>query len=165
MTNPAAKLREAQFFLRLLNQLEAVNVPLLAGGVRRDEFAFVLSGLLNAFYSATEHLKVNAGTEAVRSFKKHHPIIFDSRTGLRNLTVHERHVSPALTHYVPPKGNAVNLVFREKATRSTDLRFRSEYYVNTQDAAVHINSVCREQYAALIAFAASHGVLVEPPIN
>lgn len=117
MSNPSAKLREANFFLDLLARLEATATPLVPGSAVQDELSFLLSALLNALYAATEHLKPRAGQQAVKGFKKEHPLIFDGRTGLRNLTVHERHVSPAPTHYIAPRGSGVDLVFSEPAIR------------------------------------------------
>ena len=158
MTNASAKLREAHFFLRLLFQLESTGKPLFSESSLRDEFAFVLSGLLNALYATTEHLKPVAGVAAVQGFKKSHPLIFDPKKGLRNLTVHERHVSPALAAYVAPRGNAVDLVFREPAGESTNLAFRSEYYVEAGGDPVHITKLCEQQYATLCEFSLRFGV-------
>ncbi len=160
MTNTPAKLREAEFFLQLLQRLESTGEPFLQESAVRDEFSFVLSGLLNAFYAATEHMKPKAGVLAVQIFKKDHPIIFDSKTGLRNLTVHERHVSPARTAYFAPKGRA-DLIFAEPAKKSTDLVFRSEYFVEAGGDPLHINGLVKQQYIALSEFAARHGITTE----
>lgn len=166
MTNAPAKLREAEFFLRLLETLETKGDPLVQDFSVIDEVTFTLSAVLNAFYSVTEHLKLRENDsdsaserkhkrerkEAVIAFKKRHPIIFDSNIGLRNLTVHERHIVPSPERYVPPIGNRVDFVFSEPATQSTNLVFRAEYYVEIGGEQLHIISLCRDHYAALLKF-------------
>ena len=146
MTNTPAKLREAHFFLRLLEQMERTGRPLL-GNVHdlRDEYAFVLSGFLGACYAATEHLKTSADKSEVETFKQFHERIYGK--GLRNLTVHERHISPSPTHYISVSGQ-------------TPMIIQFEYYF-TPEEAVPVTSLCQQHYAALIKFAAQHGVRTE----
>ena len=158
MTNAPAKLREARFFLGLLETLECTGTSLVSNFQIREQVSFALSGALNALYSATEHLKSSAGALAVQEFKKSHPVIFDSKNGLRNLTVHERHIAPSPVYYVPPKGNAVHLVFSEPATQSANLVFRAEYYVEVAGEHLNIVGLCREHCLHLSEFAAQHGL-------
>ena len=158
MADASAKLREAKFFLELLKTLENKGAPLTVNIPICDEIAFILSGALNALYSATEHLKSNAGVVAIKEFKLRYPLIFDGKNGLRSLTVHERHISPSPVNYVPPKGNAVRLVFSEPATQSASLVFRSQYYVEVDSDQLHIVSFVQDHYTALSELASQYGV-------
>jgi hypothetical protein len=150
VTNVSAKLREARFFLRLLMSIEKTRTPLV-GNIHelRDEFGFVLSGFLNSCYAATEFLKPVAGKE-VEAFKKLHALVYGK--GLRNLTVHERHISPSLSRYVA-LGEA-----GESATAESASTLRFEYYFDPLGTPVHVTSLCESHYRALLVFAARFNV-------
>jgi hypothetical protein len=144
--NVPAKLREARFFLRLLTRIEETATPLV-GNIHeiRDEFSFVLSGFLNACYAATEFLEPVAGKD-VEAFKKLHALVYGK--GLRNLTVHERHISPSLSRYISPGGAGASTAAESALT----LRF--EYYFDPLGGPIHVTSLCESHYQALLAFAA-----------
>jgi hypothetical protein len=149
VTNIAPKIREARFFLQLLTRIEETGTPLV-GSIHalRDEFAFVLSGFLNACYAATEFLKPIAGKD-LAAFKKLHALVYGK--GLRNLTVHERHISPSLSRYV-----AAGAAASTAAELAPTLRF--EYYFDPNGEPIRVTSLCGSHYQALLAFAANFGV-------
>jgi hypothetical protein len=150
VTNVPAKLREARFFLRLLSRIEETATPLV-GNIHdlRDEFGFVLSGFLNACYAATELLKPVAGRD-VEVFKKLHTRVYGK--GLRNLTVHERHISPSLSRYVTPGWAGASTGAKSAPT----LRF--EYYFDPSEEPIRVTSLCESHYQSLLAFAAGFHV-------
>ena len=160
MTSPQAKLREARFFLTLMKELERSGQPLVERDQVRDEMAFLLSALLNSLYAVTEHLKAVVDLEAVKNFKTQHPLIFGSKLGLRNLTVHERHVAPSSRTYIPTNGGA-NLVFSQPRAESADLVFRAEYYFEPEGESAHIVSLSSSVLASLESFAGVHGIHAE----
>lgn len=160
MTNVAAKLRESQFFLLLLERLESTGEALFPNFAAREEFSFVFCGLLNAFYAVTEHMKPLAGATAVKEFKKEHPLVFNSKSGLRNLAVHERHIAPALTKYVLPRGKA-EISSESPAPTLAEVAFRAEYYVEPGGDPLHIGAQMKLQYAALCEFASGHGIAID----
>lgn len=175
MTNPAAKIRESRYFLALLRELDRSRQPFFAAAVPaapnattvvspaasvRDEVSYLLSAFLNAVYAATDHMKPVAGVEGVKTFKAAHPAVFDGKAGLRNLTVHEKHIAPAPYGYVPAKGGAVHLVFSQPATASAHLVFREIFYVEYGDEQLVIVDLGLEVMGALEAFAATYGISV-----
>ena len=153
-----AKLREARFFLDLLERVESSAECLLPASTVDEEISYLLSAFLSAVYATTEQLKSIAGVEAVKAFKEQHPLTFGSKNGLRNLTIHERHISPTEDRYVPQA--AADLVFSEPATSSSDLVFQAEYYVWGQGEVHRITTLCGAQYAQLAQFAAAQGATV-----
>ena len=150
MTNVSAKLREARFFLRLLTRIEQTAAPLV-GGIHdlRDEFGFVLSGFLNACYAATELLEPVAGKD-VEAFKKLHALVYGK--GLRNLPVHERHISPSLSRYISPGTGGASTPAESAPT------LRSEYYFDPFGTPVHVTALCQSHYQALLTLAAGFNV-------
>ena len=150
MLHASAKLREARFFLRLLTRIEETATPLLGNAHEiREEYSFVLSGFLNACYSALEQLKATFPKE-VKAFKTHHAEIYGQ--GLRNVTVHERHISPSLSHYITLGGRAEAKAAQSAATR------QFEYYFDPIGEPVQITTFCSSHFQALLAFSARFDV-------
>ena len=150
MLHVPAKLREARFFLRLLTRIEETATPLL-GNVHdgREEYSFVLSGFLNACYAATDQPKASVPKD-VEAFKAQHASIYGK--GLRNLTVHERHISPSLSHYIAPSSTTEATTAQSTPTR------RFEFYFDSVGEPVHVTALCNSHLQALLMFAARFNV-------
>jgi hypothetical protein len=57
MSDASIKLKEAQFFIELLEALEKRGDSLTNVAPPKEEASFLLSAILNSFYSVTEHAK------------------------------------------------------------------------------------------------------------
>ena len=123
MSDANIKLKEAHFFIELLEALEKrgdslTNIaPPIRGGF------FLLSAILNSFYSVTEHvnqyIKVLTGKEndyklkaqQVSDFRNKFKFFYEFCKGIRNTTVHIKHKEIDDQGYKPPVG-VVNLCLR-----------------------------------------------------
>ena len=146
--NALIKVDEARFYLELMDQLEMRRQPLTAERDTSAEFSYLLSGLLNACYSCTEHLKQRkANRDRVASFRKDHSQFYGSgpRGGWRTQSVHFRSVKPESEGYHPPPGNNVVLRFRERAEpamrgNAVNLEFGHGSFYFTEEGPQ--NSIC-----------------------
>jgi hypothetical protein len=167
--NAAMKLAEARFFLELLDALESRSSSLTNNASRQEESSYLLSAILNAFYSALEQAKPIAGVEAIKEYKLTHPVIFNSKEGLRNITVHERHIGSDHEGYIPPAGNSINFDFRPKPKLITETETESNpleinlaastnHYVEIGGALIGITELCFKQYYFLERFLQEHEI-------
>ncbi len=165
--NVAMKLAEARFFLELLDALESRNLSLTNNASCQEESSYLLSAILNAFYSALEQAKPIAGVEAIKEYKLAHPIIFNSKEGLRNITVHERHIGSDHEGYIPPAGNSISFDFRPKPkltteTESNPLKINISagvnHYVEVGGILIDITELCFKQYYFLRRFLQEHKI-------
>ena len=111
------KLNEAKFFLELFDTLEKRSDSLTNNFSIEAEASYILSAILNSFYSVTE-LAGGKQNPKVKSFRyKEHPSIYagSGKGGLRNTTVHVRHISADHLGYIPPKGDSINFNMKRTA--------------------------------------------------
>jgi len=164
------KLAEASFFLELLNALEQRKRPLTHGSTSALEVSYLLGAVLNSLYSALEQAKPIAGTETVKAYKAAHSALLGGR-GIRNITIHEKHVGIDLSGYIPPPGNAVNFNFRKAprlveeeraASKGITLRMGASHYIEYEGKLTEVTELCFQQFYELRAFLSSHGVVTQP---
>ena len=159
MSNAKLKLQEARFFLELLDTLEQRGDSLTTNSTAKDEVSFLLSAILNSFYSVTEHLKDVIDISKIQDYKKLHPLFYSGKCGLRNITVHERHVEADHKGYIPPVGK-VNLTLRplpkiiseQNIPGIVTLRLTPRYYLEVEGRMVLISDLCQEQCFELSKF-------------
>jgi len=112
------KLEETKFFLELLDALEKRGESLTNNGDTEKEASYILSAILNGFYSVTELAKETNKEKVsdIKAFKKDNPIIYagSGKGGLRNTTVHVKHINIDHSGYIPPKGNEINFNYKKK---------------------------------------------------
>lgn len=163
----AAKLAEASFFLELLDALENRKRPLTSSATPAMEVSYLLSAILNSLYSALEQAKPIAGVEAVKAYKAAHSALLGGQ-GIRNITIHEKHVGVDHSGYIPTPGNALNLDFRkaprlvqeERATsKGIALRLGANHYIEHEGKLTDVTELCFRQFYALRAFLSAHGVI------
>lgn len=166
----AVKLAEARFFLELLDVLESRNASLSNEATCGEEASYLLSAVLNALYSALEQAKPILGVDVMKTYKDTQSTIFKGRGGLRNVTVHERHIGPDHAGYIPPPGNAVNFDFRStpkliKETKAAlppgqvNFALGPNHYVEIDGVLRDITELCFEQYYALRKFFKDGGIV------
>ena len=166
----ATKLTEAKFFLELLDALQNRRVALTHAASSGEEASFLMSAVLNSLYSALEQAKPIIGIDAVKFYKSENPHIFKGSGGLRNITVHERHVGVDFAGYIPPPGNAVNFDFRPtprlveeaRSARSSgnlELNLGPDFYVELDGKLVEIGKLCHKQYYSLRSFFKEYGIV------
>lgn len=165
----AAKLCEAQFFLELLDALEARKRPLANESSAAQEASYLLGAFLNSLYSALEHAKSSVSVAEVKAYKNARPDLLGGN-GIRNVTVHERHVEASHAGYIPPSGNAVNFDFRrpprlvqEEKARSNGavLQMGPSYYFDYGGKPVHVTDLCTSELYELRKFLRAHGVATQ----
>lgn len=146
--NASTKVDEARFYLELMDQIEVRRQPLTSERNPSTEFSYLLSALLNACYSCTEHLKQRkCNRKRVATFKKEHSEFYAAgpNGGWRTQAVHFKSVAPASDGYHPPPGDNVILRFRDKmepgaSGKSANLSFGpGSFYFST---AGQQNSIC-----------------------
>lgn len=165
----ATKLAEGFFFLELLDALDKRKRPLTHGSTSAQEVSYLLGAVLNSIYSALEHAKPIAGVEAVKAYKAAHSALFGGK-GIRNLTIHEKHIGIAHSGYIPPPGNAVNfyggkaprLVQEEQeASKGVNFYTGATHYIQYEGALTDVTGLCFQQLYALRTFLASNGVVTQ----
>ena len=165
----AAKLAEASFFLELLDTLEIRKRPLTHGSTPALEVSYLVSAILNSLYSALEQAKPIASVEAVKAYKDAHSALFGGQ-GIRNTTIHEKHVGIDHAGYIPPSGSAVNFDFRttprlvqeERVTSNgVVLRMGANHYIEYEGKLTNVTELCFQQFSELRAFLVSRGVVTQ----
>ena len=156
------KLKEAHFFIELLEALEKRGDSLTNVAPPIEEASFLLSAILNSFYSTIELLKDIVGKEQIAKFKSSFPIFYNradkdgDQPGLRNLTVHVRHVEVDHEGYKPPIGR-VNLNLRQEPKliqRKTgvNLNLAPYFYLMVDNDLKRMTELCYEHYYELCKF-------------
>lgn len=160
MADIQAKLREAKFFLELLETLEERVDSLTNSENPIEEASFLLSAVSNAFYSALDQWrKQNKHKQKqYQDFSRAYLEIYGSsdQSGWRNTTVHVSHVQVSTAGYIPPRGDAINFNFRQKPKlvsenppRTIRFRFGPKFYFLHQGKEIHALEYC---YQHLYAF-------------
>ena len=150
------KINESKFHIELLEVIVKSGKTLTHQKSTEEEASYILSAILNAFYSVTELSGGNKNIK-VKEFKDNHPIIYagSGKGGLRNTTVHVSHVKIDHSGYKPPKGDAVNLNFREtpklimeqesqQDKNSVTLRFTPDFYIEVQGELKNVIDLCTQ---------------------
>ena len=175
MSDANIKLKETQFFLELLEALEKREDSLTNIAPPVEEASFLLSAILNSFYSVTEHvnqhIKILLGKEKddkfkakeVKDFRDLFPIYYNRadqekiEPGKRNLTVHVKHVRVDHEGYKPPVGK-VNFSFRPEPklikhkAGTTNLSLVPYFYLEVDGEFKRIIELCYEHYYELCKF-------------
>ncbi|MFO1419512.1 MAG: hypothetical protein U1F59_00835 [Candidatus Competibacteraceae bacterium] len=157
MSDANTKLKEAQFFIELLEALEKRGDSLTNVVPPVEEASFLLSAILNSFYSVTEHAKSIISLDKVQEFKDSFPLFYKGRQGLRNMTVHEKHIGVDHEGYKPPIGK-VSFSFRPEPklskhkTGTANLSLVSYFYLEVDGEFKRITELCYEHYYKLCKF-------------
>lgn len=100
----------------MFHVLEARSISFTDRFEIEEEASFILSAILNGFFSTLE-LAMDGGAKRtdVKNFKNSHPLFYAraNKGGLRNTTVHVKHIKPDHSGYIPPKGDSINFNFKE----------------------------------------------------
>lgn len=156
--NALEKVAEATFYLKLMDQLELKKQPLTDNFDYQTEYSYLLSGLLNACYSACEFLKQNKSfKDTVKTFVYDHSFFYSSgpNGGLRTVSTHFRPVRPSILGYIPPPGNKVIFRFREKQESIDphnvvlDFGSSSSFYLDDTSPQNSLNDKCAEHITCL----------------
>jgi len=164
------KLQEARFFLELLDAMETRKLSLTMNATCEEEASYLLSAVLNALYSALEQAKPVLGVDSVKAYKEQHSAILRGKSGLRNITVHERHVGPECSGYIPPAGNAVKLDLRPTPKLIVEIDAKllpanlnralgANHYIAIDGELRDITELCFEQYYALRRYLQANGIV------
>lgn len=169
----ATKLGEAGFFLELLDALKQRKRALTNESAPAQEVSYLLGAILNSLYSALEQAKPIAGVEAVKTYKATHSTLFGGQ-GIRNMTIHEKHVGVDHSGYIPPPGNAVNLDLRktpllvreERATSTGDaLHMGAAHYIEYDGKLTDATELCFQHFYELREFLISRGVVTQQGVQ
>ncbi|UTW01765.1 hypothetical protein KDX31_10280 [Amphritea atlantica] len=169
----ADKLAEASFFLELLDALENRKRPLTSGATPAMEVSYLLGAVLNSLYSALEQAKPVAGVEAVKAYKATHSALLGGQ-GVRNITIHEKHVGIDHSDYIPPPGNAVNFDFRKTprliqeeraASKGVVLHMGANHYIEHEGKLTDVTELCFRQFYELRAFLSSRGIVTQQDVQ
>lgn len=165
--NASDKLDETKFFLELFDALEQRGKPLTNNNSIEREASFIFSAILNGFYSITELAKDNGTKKTdVQNFKNNHPIIYagSGKGGLRNTTVHVKHVDIDHSGYIPPKSNAVNFNLKETPKLIQDernntggvvLNLTPYFYIEVNGVMKRVMELADSHYSELKKFVAA----------
>jgi hypothetical protein len=107
------KLREAEFFIELLEATQERIESLTRDCSLEEEASFLFAGAINAFYSALEQYRKHFEKDAYCAFIKKHPEIYSHshKGGWRSTTVHVRHVPITFAGYIRPDSVEVPMEF------------------------------------------------------
>ena len=157
------KLREAEFFIELVEATQERVESLTRSATLEEEASFLFSAILNAFYSALEQCRERIKDKAIyHSFVDRFPEIYahSHKGGWRSTTVHVRHVPISYAGYVPPSGGEVELIFSpppklaspEVIQDQVDLKSVPYYYVDYRGKRHEIAAFASEHLHQLRAF-------------
>ncbi len=157
MSDASIKLKEAQFFIELLESLEKRGDSLTNIASPVEEASFLLSAILNSFYSVTEHTKSIIEVDKVQEFKNSFPLFYNGKRGIRNITIHEKHIGIDHEGYKPPVGGA-KLSLRpepkliQHKAGTAKLSLVSYFYLEVDGEFKHITELCYKHYYELCKF-------------
>lgn len=157
MENTQAKINEAKFFIDLLSQLEKKGKSFVTKTLLEDEASYLLSAILNAFYSATE-MAGGKNNIDIKKFRDDHSLFYDhsSNGGLRNTTVHLHHKQIDHVGYIPPKGDAVNFNLNKPVQNTpgdkTDFNFAGKFYLEIENEHKSVLELCSDHLNKLTEF-------------
>lgn len=159
------KLKEAEFFLELLDALDERKRPLTRVADTAQEASYLLSAILNAFYSAVVIMRDEEKID-VEEFVAANPEIYAraDRGGERARTVHVSHTLPAFSGYLPPKLDAPLymrktpvLVEEAQIPGRMDVVFGPNHYIYValKGRNIEVCEFCYDHFCKLRAFHAS----------
>jgi hypothetical protein len=125
------------------------------------EASYLFSAILNAFYSVTEICGGNSSL-LVKNFKSIYPLIYSGsgKGGLRNTSVHVRHIQVEHKKYSKPaRGTLVlrfgvnpKLTLPDEGQGVLKLRFEKVFHVEINNELVPIAEFCNEHLKQLAGF-------------
>ncbi|WP_330130922.1 hypothetical protein [Shewanella xiamenensis] len=152
------KLEEIKFHLELLYAIEESGKSLTLINNPEKEASYLVSAVLNAFYSLTE-MCGGKGNQYVKEFREIYPSIYagSGKGGLRNTTVHVAHKRIDFSGYISPQNGRVNFHFKEtpklapleKSVGKVTLRFSPNFYLKINGEMVAIVDYFHEHLGAL----------------
>lgn len=156
------KLKEAEFFLELLDALDKRKKPLTHADDCALEASYLFSAILNSFYSAIAIMRDEENID-VSNFVKAHPEIYAraNKGGERAKTVHVSHTLPAKSGYIPPTGEVILdlretpvLVEEAKIPGRVDLNLGSNHYmlIEVTGKLENVNDFCHKHFYELLNF-------------
>ena len=157
MENTQAKINEAKFFINLLSQLEKKGKPFVTKTLLEDEASYLLSAILNAFYSATE-MAGGKNNIDIKKFRDDHSLFYDhsSNGGLRNTTVHLHHKQIDHVGYIPPKGDEVNFNLKTPIQNipgdKIDFNLTGKFYLEIENEHKSVLELCSDHLNKLTEF-------------
>ncbi|WP_273024176.1 hypothetical protein [Rheinheimera sp.] len=160
------KLEEAKFHIELLYLIQKTGASLTHINSPEKEASYLFSAILNAFYSVIEVGGFKSSLH-VKNFKSLHPLIYagSGKGGLRNTSVHVRHIQVEHgTYPKPTKGPVVlrfgvspKLAMQDKTQGVVNLRFEKIFHVELDNELVPIAEFCNEHLKQLTEFVDSLG--------
>ena len=155
------KLEEVKFHIELLYAIQETGKSLTHINDPIKEASYLLSAVLNAFYSVTEMCggkKINL----VKEFRESNPKIYagSGKGGLRNTTVHLSHKQIDFSGYVPPKAGMIKMNFKETPKLVPNkyqdgvlhLNFTTIFYIEICDELISVVDFCNEHLKLLEKF-------------
>lgn len=163
MADIQAKIKEAKFFLELLEALEQRVDSLTNLESPSEEASFLMSAISNAFYSALDQWRNQNKSKQrqYQEFSRRYPEIYgsDQQGGWRNTTVHVTHVRVSTAGYIPPRADSVNFDFRHKpklapsqSPGTCNFRLGPQFYLFHGGREIHALEFCYQHFYALQKF-------------
>ncbi|WP_134057949.1 hypothetical protein [Rheinheimera aquimaris] len=155
------KLEEAAFHIELLYLIQKSGASITHIGNLEKEASYLFSAILNAFYSVTEICGSKTSMQ-VRNFKNLYPLIYSrsEKGGLRNTSVHVRHIQVENNIYAKPAKGTVVLRFGVSPKLSmpdfthgvVKLRFEKVFHIEIDNELLAIAEFCNEHLKQLTDF-------------
>ena len=125
--------------------------------------------MLNALYSALEQAKPVLGVDAVKAYKHERSSLLGGK-GLRNMTIHEKHVAIDHSGYIPLDRYSLNFDLRKsprliQEARSASvgivLNIGATHYIELDGKLVHVTDLFFKQFYELRQFLIKNGVVTQ----
>jgi len=146
------KIKEIKFHIELLDVIVQNSTTLTHQESTEEEASYILSAILNSFFSVTELLGGWDNNE-VKIFKDEHPVIYanSNRGGLRNTTVHVSHVKINHVGYIPSSNfnfrHTPKLILEKELKENKDVvtfNFTPDFYIEIEGKLVNIIDFCTQ---------------------
>lgn len=156
------KLREAEFFIELLEATQERTESLTRNSSLEEEASFLFAGVLNAFYSALEQHGQSVEPDNYKIFITTYPEIYSHahRGGWRSTTVHVRHVPMSFAGFIRPENIEVPMEFvsppklasKELLNDEVDPSCAPHYYLDFRGKRYAVTEFARKHLDELRAF-------------
>lgn len=143
------KINEARFFMELINVIELSGKTLTHQKTTEEEVSYLLSAILNTFYSITE-IAGGKDNKNVLDFRVNNMTIYghSSNGGLRNTTVHVSHIGidhagnvPSSTFIFTQKPKLVIEEENLKPEKNVS-KFNPNFYIKINDKLTDVFELC-----------------------